>query len=274
MRLFPALVFAFLSSPALGQITILSVDRRVESLAWINYNYVDSDRLDLGVQDLELRDNPIEQVTHLDPFSALVTATVESPVPLVPAGATITAWQESTISDTAIIVRGGVRDADRHGGANGSQGVSARSVMEIVFSIGRNNRFALSGDLVQPPMQVDGSASSLVILTGDVFYSLTGPETMFADPPLVVVDNLQPIADTPQRFERTEIITPGTYTLTVSARSSDNPSIAAHWVTFRDVSYDVRLDVVHVPEPSTWVLVIAGAVSLHVIRLLRRRRSG
>lgn len=253
-----------LATPAFGQINVLSVEKRVEAMAYV---VCDNPSLPLSV-----REHPV--LTEGNPL--LAAADIDELYGTTPIGAQAEAWQDATFGARNIAVSGGVRNAGRYGPTGScGQTLFGRSNIDITFALDRPAAIEVVADIIEPPGQSGGMGSDRVILAGDVTYSLTGPDTSIRIDPVhesLVTPDMVPVEAVVRRATDARTFAAGEYVLSLSSWVYDIPQIRSDFVSFRDVSYDVRLDVVHVPEPSTWatLLTMCLACRLRASRLRRR----
>lgn len=253
--------FLAAAAPALGQFSILSIDRRVEALAALDY---------AQASDCRRSDHQIFQAADSQPLIAAASVSAISVAPGCGAAA-VTAWQDATISPNEIRVTGGVRDAETSGGLPRFFGQSTATVR---FSLDRQHHLRVLADVTQPPEQHNPNFVTFVdyiIFSGDVSYSLVGPNaSLRVAPPRVSVETESrvPVAFVPERRDDMLILEAGTYTLTAGARqfSQHGFSINPNLDTYRDVAYDVQVTAIGMPEPSTYAMAAISLIGLWCVR--------
>ena len=253
MRFLSAMCVLWVTSDALGQITVTSTHKRVEAFALVECHRPGN--------PFSFRENPI--FTEGNPL--LAQADIDE-VFNTPVGAQIESWQDVATGVRSIIAAGGVRGAARYGNANSvgspcQSRILGRSNVDIEFTLDRSAAVSVTADIINPPSQHDGLLADLQILSGEIFYSLAD---MRGDYPRVFVETprMELMPAEVQRTTDARTLPAGAYTLSITAQLFDDPFAASQSVSFRDISYDVRLDVVHVPEPATGLLALAPVMWL------------
>jgi hypothetical protein len=232
------------ASPALGQLIVNSQERRVEAYASILWD-------DFANLQFNIFEEDSDQAATLKggPFVETVMAVV--PNALFDPDSQATAWQDSLVSSNTIVAQGGVRDLLTPSRFQATSTASGRSTLEQEFSVVNATPIRLSGELVWAPTR-STCASAYFLRGGSVSYSLSGPVTLSRVP----VDDGALCRVEPQHHSFTDILLlpPGTYTFSITAENQTGGSDPDVIVT--PVSYDVHLEVLPIPEPATWSLLL------------------
>jgi hypothetical protein len=206
----------------------------------------------LPENNYHLIDNPTRTTVDLGPFNETVTADVRREG----MEAHATAWQESDLSAMQLLVRGGPRDvgAFLHDPANNF--AFSRSEAQVTFRLEAPSYVHIFAELVDAPNFYDGGE---LWTSGDVSFSLTGPNFSLIQPPNNDVVFERP-ADIDTLIDVTPRVEPGDYILDLSATHASGGD-----ARFVDGYYDVQLRVFPIPEPYSIVLVVM-CIAAHIAR--------
>jgi hypothetical protein len=262
-------VWFLAASSVFGQFTYLSAARRVEAHAGFGLEV-------LPGQFVDVRDEPVQTSADITPFDQSAVASVSTVLLGVSHMATATAWQDSMLAADEIVATGGLRGLAREPDTislNVTGFLWGHSLADVTFSVEAPTRVSLWADLVQPPNQV-GQLGQDYVISGELSYALVGPGTNIAValPREWISDNPIPVPAMPRRFTDSTVLIPGTYTLSIAANYLPD-SFHYHNPTYRDISYDVHLEMQPIPEPSSWLLAF-GALTLPFWKIAKRKRLG
>lgn len=249
MRLFPAVVLCLVCSPAFGQLSYISDERRV--VVEIDRGYLDPETLEFRRELNRIERSPAEAawedvVTVSRPADERVGIAVSA-----------TAWQTSETSPSFIHATGGFRDILWAESPWSVRGV-VESSLRIEFDVTRQTQVRIESELLH------GRQRDMVQWYpdfGGVHYAITGEGVSHEGGPLAIgvtsrTDNVA--------------LAPGRYSLSILASNDLDSGTATAWP---DASFDIRLETHQMPEPSALALLLLIPLA-HLIRLLKARRSG
>jgi hypothetical protein len=234
-----------------AQLTYLSQNRVVSAQSEIRR----SDFPNPG-EDFHGFDEQSQSAADFGPFMATVTATAATDAITNQGPATATGWQESSLLDDEIRVSGGVR-AIHLPSTFGVGESSSISSVDLTFSVSEPLRATLTADLLWSATR---TYQFNFFNGGSVGYRLFGPN-VDVSPDLVDDPTGSPVHM--EHFIHDIVLTPGSYTLSVSARNGSDRQESINV----PVNFDVALAVFPIPEPDA---VLFSLIALATFAILRR----
>jgi hypothetical protein len=180
------------------------------------------------------------------------------------------AWQQSSVSASALIAEGGSISRATTSQTNQA---SAASDFIVSFRVDRPTAVQLEFEIFDPGWMRTESHFGPMEIAGDASFSLVGMDLERSVPALGGFYTSDPNHVQPDRHllrgpvvgSEEIVLAPGDYTLTAASQIS----IAGFREGGVETTYSVRLLAMQVPEPATWLV---AAISLFALWHSRRHR--